>query len=110
MTVSFEGYDYSFPKGNPVSVNGELYDFVMERWPLAFKPYEGGKKEVIPTISKVQTKSVMPRDQRYIAKDMIAGPSERPKSNFEPEVTPKSGTVDADGVQWVGEGLEEDKV
>ena len=109
MVVSFEGYDYMFPADKPVSVTDELYKFVIEGWPMSFKKYEGKKTEVIPTISRKETKSSFPKEARFASKDMMVTPPVN-RQVMGIDNIPTNGTVDADGVEWTGEGLEEDTI
>lgn len=103
LVISFEGFDYIFPKEKPVVVDEALYNHVLENWPLAFNSYSGGKKEIVPTIMKKKTRSFA------AGRTVFGKPGENAEEN-EVEGLPASGTVDKDGVAWFGEGLEEDKV
>jgi hypothetical protein len=110
MVVSYEGWDYTFPPRKPVFVNEALYDFVKDGWPLTFATTKVEKGKVIPTVEKRKTKNFFPTQAYRSSNDMIITPSNAQTVPANPDGLPQAGGVDKDGVEWVGDGIEEEKI
>lgn len=106
LKFSWDFNTYTFPKGKMVFVSKELYEFVIDRWPLAFdfnielkdsKGVPEVKKEKSPSLIKTQPVNTNQSDNVSVRRQVTFSDVDN---------TPASGTTDKDGVGWYGEGLE----
>lgn len=99
LKFSFEGTDYKFPNGKLVQVEEALYDHLKGIVPLAF--------DFNPKVTKKSVAMPVIKEKTHVAfTGGIFGKASRPVSTV--DQTPQSGTADKDGVEWYGEGLEND--
>jgi hypothetical protein len=103
IPISFEGFDYIFSAGKPAQVEDILFNFLQELLPMSFdfKP-DLSKIKVVAKVQRTPTKTVFPGGKFGV-----------PSANLTKEVAddlPTNGQIDKDGVSWVGDGLEDDKL
>jgi hypothetical protein len=112
IDIGFEGWDYYIPANKAVLIDDRFAKFIEERLPfvMVVEPPKG--KVEVPKIKKKKTavyiqpsgKITQPNTQ-----DMVAGVHRNPQDMVENiDGTPTSGTVDRDGIEWTGEGIEVD--
>ena len=108
--TQFEGWTYSFEPEKIVRIEDDLLAFLEERVPMSFDKVETKKPpQSIPKVDKVQTQP-WTRPQRGVFGGQLANRNMavfgRVNHTYvaSPDVTPPSGSIDSDGVQWYGEG------
>ena len=106
IAMPFEGNTYLLPMGGAFMVEDDLYVFLQERLPMSFDfKYKVAKDKPVAKVKSQRTPSLIPtaKDQDIIQEDMRVSAQAMPTS---PDITPPSGTVDKDGVEWYGEGVQ----
>lgn len=111
LEMSFGGYTYKFPKGKTYLIEDDLYEHIGEIWGKVFDDVKLLKKKQYAKPKKVKTPSYIQPEPKstYSGNDMRITKSGRQAPTYG-DGTPKSGTVDRDGVEWYGEGLVEEKL
>lgn len=100
LTVDYEFFTYKFPKKSIVLVDDDLYAHLQDRYPMVFDFEPKKTKDPVKKADKVKTGA---KFKPAITDDMVV-------KTFETEDfgVPQSGTVDSDGIQWEGEGVQEE--
>jgi len=105
IQVGFEGFDYLIPAGKEVLADEKVTSFLKERYPFLeiSKPPKAKGVSPIPQIEK--KKSKVYAQPAKPTTDMKVTRKFNPSETVSPDALPTSGTVDKDGVEWVGEGI-----
>jgi hypothetical protein len=108
LEASFSGWTYFLPKGNPVFVEDDVFDYIMETWPKSFWEVKKPPKDsVIPTVTKKKTPSFLkPAEEQAVSMRVTSRNGMQNNTYGFVDETPASGKTDADGVSWYGEGIE----
>jgi len=103
LEIGFEGLDYTFPAGKAVACEDEVGDFIKERCPLfeVERLSVGKEGDKVPRIEKKPTKVYSAPENK---ESMVV--NRREVNDTEMPGEPKG--IDADGVEWIGPGLEKD--
>jgi len=104
IPVSFEGNDYFFAAGEPAQVEDNLFEHLKELLPMSFdfKP-NLSKLTVVNEVKKTPTKVVFPGGKFGMQSATVN------RVNFpNADELPNNGQTDKDGVEFYGEGLEDD--
>ena len=110
LTFSFEGNDYTFVAGKPAQVEDALFVHLQELVPLAFDFAPELKKiAVVAKVHKVPTHNVFPGGKFGVQSANLTKVN-FPNANPVADETPASGNIDKDGIEWTGEGLQDDKI
>jgi len=107
IKVSFEGYTYEFPQDKTRLIQNKLYEHIRELWPKGvFHKLVKSRKQMLK-VKRTKTKSYVKPEGKpdFTNVDMRITKAGSQKSTFGSiDGTPRSGTVDGDGVEWYGEG------
>lgn len=115
LEISYNFFTYTFPKDQAVMVDSpELIKHLEENFPFSFsfggqiQPLKG---ERFPEVKKVKTKAFIKTEESFVMteKDMYAEQS-KPDPTFGKPEEMVEGSVDTDGVEWYGKGIETDEV
>jgi len=110
MDVPFEGFTYTFPADEIVTVDDKVYEYVATTWPLSFAIGQKlDKMTPVKEAKKVKTKSFFAKRnvEDLGTEDMnIQSPMGETPTFGGVDQLPKSGTTDADGVSWYGDGVQ----
>lgn len=101
LYVPFNFKTYTLAKGIVASVPDDLYEHLVQNWPLSFQVIEDNKnhREAKSVKTKVYVSPASPTSPMKI------GMQEKPTFG-QADQTPNAGTIDRDGVSWFGEGIE----
>jgi hypothetical protein len=110
LEIGIEGLDYIFPVGEPVACEDNIADYIKGQFELfEVERISAGKSgDAIPRVqtkkSKVFIKQEMPNQSMFV----------KPRGNVDDtrslDDLPDNNQFDADGVQWVGKGIEFDSL
>lgn len=109
INIGFGGWDFRVPANKAVLVEDDFANFMKERYPFVMVGELPKGNVEVPEIEKKQTpvfiqpegKITQPRTQ-----DMVAGKRLNPQDMLgNIDGVPTSGTVDRDGIEWIGEGI-----
>ena len=111
LEVSFEGYTYMFPKSKtPLLVENNLYEHIKGIWNKVFKDIKTSQKQMLkPKRKKTPSYIKQEPESTYSTNDMRVTEAGHQVPTFKGvEGVPTSGTVDKDGIEWYGTGIEEE--
>lgn len=112
IEIAYEGWTYTLKSDDSRKVDEKTADFLHERYPFVQVTELTTKKGVssIPQIEREKTRVYVKPGVREEAENeaMKITPAVVRDATLEPDSLPTSGTTDKDGVEWVGEGIEDD--
>jgi len=107
IEVGFEGYIYFIPSGQKRLVEEKVGEFLLERYPfleLVEPPNKRGGPTPIPKIDRKQIQIKAKIDN---SDDMQIMSNKAQNATSPADI---SNGIDADGVEWVGPGIEVEKI
>jgi hypothetical protein len=114
--IPFEGWTYSIPSKKEILVEDEVAVFLQERYPWITTSFPSQAKDapVIPSVERQKTPVLLKTDEEKAAlktQDMVVTRGPRIDDTIpQGDGLPISGTVDKDGIEWTGEGIEPDHI
>ena len=105
LEIGINGIDYTFPAGEIVACEDEIADYIKSQFELfeVERLSVGKEGDAVPRVgekpSKIYTKAPSPTQSMFVKKIQ--------KNDTSPKEEQPNG-VDADGVEWVGQGIEKD--
>ena len=111
IVIPYEGFTYTFPVQEIVTVDEKVHEYVANGWPLSFSiSPKVDKMTPVKEVSKVKTKSMFAANRKTDdlgTEDMqIQSPMGEVPTFGGVDQTPADGKTDADGISWYGPGIE----